>query len=147
MSGGVAGGWTTATWRRPVLTMLQSVCLMVPLGGCLLTDKPDPGLDIPQAYDRAPRDPALAEAALPPLDWWRGFRSHELIELIEEARASNLDIAAAVARIVQADAQARVAGAPLLPNVGLNGSATHARSSQGTAGGSGGGSEYNNLSA
>ena len=120
---------------------------MLPLGGCLLsTDKPDPGLDIPQAYDRGPKNPVLAEAALPPLDWWRAFRSKELSEVIEEARAANLDIAAAVAQIVQADAQSRIAGAPLLPGVTLNGSATHARSSQSTAGGSSGGSEFNNLS-
>ena len=120
---------------------------MLPLGGCLLsTDKPDPGLDIPQAYDRGPKNPVLAEAALPPLDWWRAFRSKELSEVIEEARAANLDIAAAVAQIVQADAQSRIAGAPLLPGVTLNASATHARSSQSTAGGSSGGSEFNNLS-
>ena len=49
---------------------------MLPLGGCLLSgDKPDPGLDIPQAYLGAPKNPALAEAALPSLDWWRKFRS------------------------------------------------------------------------
>ncbi len=106
---------------------------MLPLGGCLLaTDKPDPGLDIPQAYELGPKNPAVAEAALPPLDWWRGFRSKELTALIEEARTSNLDIAAAVAQIVQADAQARVAGAPLLPGVALNGSATRSRPSQST---------------
>ena len=131
--------------------MLQGLCLMLSLGGCLLTDKPEPGLDIPQAYDGGPRNPVAAEAALPPLDWWRGFRSRELTEIIEEARAANLDIAAAVARIVQADAQSRVAGAPLLPNVALNGSASHSRSSQSTGGGSSGsssgGSERDNLSA
>ena len=89
---------------------------MLPLGGCLLaTDKPEPGLDIPAAYEYGPKKPQVAEAAMPPLDWWRSFRSKELTELIEEARTSNLDIAAAVAQIVQADAQARVAGAPLLP--------------------------------
>ena len=121
---------------------------MLPLGGCLLSgDKPDPALDIPQAYDGGPKNPALAEAAVPALDWWRGFRSKELTEVIEEARQANLDIAAAVARIVQADAQARMAGAPLLPNVALNGSASHSRSSQSLGGGSGGGSEHNLLSA
>ena len=104
---------------------------MLPLGGCLLTgDRPEPGLDIPASYDRGPRDPALAESALPPLDWWRGFRSKELTEIIEEARAANLDIAAAIARIVQADAQARVTGAALLPTVDLNGNATRSRASQ-----------------
>jgi outer membrane protein, multidrug efflux system len=128
--------------------MLQGFCLMLPLGGCLLSgEKPDPGLDIPLAYELGPKNPALAEAALPTLDWWRGFRSKELTELIEEARAANLDIAAAVAQIVQADAQSRVAGAPLLPGVTLNSDATHARSSQSLSGGSGGGSEHNLLSA
>jgi multidrug efflux system outer membrane protein len=131
--------------------MLQGVCLMLPLGGCLLaTDKPEPGLDIPLAYDRGPKNQVVAEAALPPLDWWRGFRSKELTEVIEEARAANLDIAAAVARIVQADAQSRIAGAPLLPNVGLSGSATHLRTSQSTSAGgtsgSLGGSERDLLS-
>jgi NodT family efflux transporter outer membrane factor (OMF) lipoprotein len=129
--------------------MLQGLCLMLPLGGCLLTDKPEPGLDIPQAYDRSSRDPAIAEAALPPLDWWRGFRSRELTDIIEEARTANLDIAAAVARIVQADAQSRIAGSALLPVVDLNGSATRSRASK-TLGGSStstGGSEQNTLSA
>ncbi len=123
---------------------------MLPLGGCLLSgDKPDPALDIPQAYGRGPQNPALAEAAIPSLDWWRGFHSKELTELIEEARVANLDIAAAVAQIVQADAQARVAGAPLLPAVAANGTATRARSSQSLGSGlsSGGPSERNDLTA
>jgi multidrug efflux system outer membrane protein len=132
--------------------MLQGFCLMLPLGGCLLaTDKPDPGLDIPSAYEYGPKKPEVAEAAVPPLDWWRSFRSKELTELIEEARTSNLDIAAAVAQIVQADAQSRVAGAPLLPGVSLNGAATRVRSSQSTSAGgtsgSLGGSERDLLSA
>jgi NodT family efflux transporter outer membrane factor (OMF) lipoprotein len=133
--------------------MLQGICLMLPLGGCLLsTDKPDPGLDVPQAYELGPKNPALAEAAVPPLDWWRGFRSKELTELIEEARTANLDIAVAVAQIVQADAQARIAGAPLLPGVTLNGSAERLRASQTLSGSnfSGsftGGSESNILTA
>jgi len=118
--------------------MLQGFCLMLPLGGCLLSgEKPDPALDIPQAYDGDPRNPALAEAAVPSLDWWRGFRSKELTEVIEEARQANLDIAAAVARIVQADAQARVAGAPLLPSIGLNGNAARAQQSKTTGLGNG----------
>ncbi len=114
----------------------------------MLTDRPEPGLDIPQAYDRAARNPKAAEAALPPLDWWRGFRSRELTKIVEEAREANLDIAAAVARIVQADATSRIAGAPLLPDVGLNADATRSRASQSTGTGTvGGPSERNNLSA
>src|ERR1700690_4568835 len=149
-SQGVRSG--TKRRARLFLTILQGFCLMLPLGGCLLSgEKPDPGLDIPLAYELGPKNPALAEAALPTLDWWRGFRSKELTELIEEARAANLDIAAAVAQIVQADAQSRVAGAPLLPGVTLNSDATHARSSQSTSAGgpsgSLGGSERDLLSS
>ena len=136
---------------RKVVMMMYAFGLVLPLGGCLLHgDKPEPGLDIPQFYDRGPRNPALAQAALPPLDWWRKFRSRELTEVVEEARDANLDIAAAVARIVQADAQARVTGAVLLPLVDLNGSATRLRSSQSTSAGgttgSLGGSERTLLS-
>jgi multidrug efflux system outer membrane protein len=129
--------------------MLQGFCLMLPLGGCLLSgEKPDPALDIPQAYLEGPRDPAVAEAAMPPLDWWHSFQSRELTELIEEARVANLDIAVAVAQIVQADAQSRIAGAPLLPGVTLNSSGSHFRTSQSTTGGSlFGPSEQDNLTA
>jgi outer membrane protein, multidrug efflux system len=129
--------------------MLQGFCLMLPLGGCLLSgEKPDPGLDIPQAYERGPKNPVVAEAALPPLDWWRSFHSKELTEVIEQARAANLDVAAAVARIVQADAQSRIAGSALLPDIGLDSSAKRSRSSQSLGGGSGsGGSERDLLSA
>ena len=69
---------------------------------------------------------------MPPLDWWRGFRSRELTEIIEEARAANLDIAAAVARIVQADANSRIVGAALLPIIDFNGNATHSQQSKTT---------------
>jgi NodT family efflux transporter outer membrane factor (OMF) lipoprotein len=113
--------------------MLQSVCVTLPLGGCLLVgDKPEPGLNIPATYSAGPRNPAAAEARVPPLDWWRGFRSRELTEIIEEARAANLDIAAAVARIVQADANARIAGAPLLPLIDFNGNGQHSQQSKTT---------------
>ncbi len=121
--------------------MLQAVCLTLPLGGCLLTGElPEPGLAIPALYNQGPRNAVTAHAALPSLDWWRGFRSRELTEIIENAREANLDIAAAVARIVQADAQSRIAGAPLLPSIDLGGSAARSRSPQGSSIGAGGGS-------
>ena len=123
----------TKARRRPFWIMLQSLCVTMPLGGCLLTgDRPEPGLDIPAAYSAGPRNPVAAEAAVPPLDWWRAFRSRELTEIIEAAREGNLDIAAAIARIVQADANARIAGAALLPIIDLNGNAQHSQQSKTT---------------
>ncbi len=142
----------TESRAQTFVTMMSTISLILPLGGCLLNgDKPEPALDIPQSYDGGSRNPAAAEAALPPLDWWRKFRSRELTAIIEEARSVNLDIAAAIARIVQADAQARITGAPLLPAVDLNGKATRLRTSQSTAAGgttgSLGGSERDLLTA
>ena len=134
---------------RVFVIMLQALSLTLPLGGCLLNgDKPDPALDIPVSYTGVSAKPTVAEAALPPLDWWRSFRSRELTAIVEEARANNLDVAAAVARIVQADAQSRVTGAALLPSVDLNASATRSRPSQSTSSSTGvslGASEQNDL--
>lgn len=49
--------------------------------------------------------------------WWRSFGSAELDALVELARRQSLDVAAAAARVRQAAAVARQAGAPLLPEV------------------------------
>jgi len=146
-------GRTGAAHRavRPVWIMLQAACVAVPLGGCWIEGTPpEPGLDIPATYSAGPKAPAVANAATPSLDWWQGFRSRELTQIIDNANAANLDVAAAVARIVQADAQSRITGAALLPTVDLNGNATHSRASQSTSGTSGtsfGGSERDNLNA
>jgi NodT family efflux transporter outer membrane factor (OMF) lipoprotein len=93
------------------------------LSGCILTsERPELVVDVPPGY-RAGR----GEAGPPALDWWRGFRSRELTALIEAAQTENLDIGAAIGRIMQADAQAKLAGAPLLPEVDFAGSATRLR--------------------
>src|SRR5262245_9648457 len=82
------------------------------LAGCITADQPDLAIRIPGFYRAAPK---VSLGAPPALDWWRGFGSPELTSLIEEAHTANFDIAAAVARIVEADAQAKVVGAALLP--------------------------------
>lgn len=114
--------------------MMLSISLTPALGGCMLTAQHPPlwNFDLPPAYRHARGN---AEAAVPQLDWWRGFRSKQLTTLIEEAQASNFAIAAAIGRIMQADAQARIAGAPLLPNVGLDASATRSQASIATGSG------------
>jgi NodT family efflux transporter outer membrane factor (OMF) lipoprotein len=118
---------------------------MQPLAGCFLgTEHPDLALAIPVAYRDAT---TTSRSAMPKADWWRGFHSRELTNLMEEAQSANLDIAAAVARVVQADAQARIAGAALLPAVSLGASASRSRASQatGTTLGSAGGRSERNL--
>jgi len=106
------------------------------LSSCILhSEHPDPDLEIPASYREARTQ--APDAAVPSLDWWRGFRSSELTRLMEAAQTNNLDIAVAYAQIVQADAQAGVAGAPLLPSV--TGTATAERLHQSSAGATGAG--------
>ncbi len=50
-----------------------------------------------------------------------------MTRLVDAASIDNLDIAAAVARIDQADARARIAGAPLLPLIGASADARRSR--------------------
>jgi outer membrane protein, multidrug efflux system len=98
---------------------IAAFCIVASCTGCILTqDIPVPGLDIPQAYKVAK---STDQNAPPPIDWWRGFGSAELTTLMEEAQKVNLDIAAAVARFKEADANARIAGAPLLPTLAASG--------------------------
>jgi NodT family efflux transporter outer membrane factor (OMF) lipoprotein len=86
------------------------------LSGCILgTERPDLNLDMSASYRAAPH--GAPDAAVPAVDWWRGFRSSELTSLMDAAQLYNLDIAVAIAEIVQADAQVGVSGAPLLPSV------------------------------
>jgi outer membrane protein, multidrug efflux system len=123
---------------------LAAVCLGLSAAGCVLTqDLPDPALEVPSQYKYAGKP-----VAPPPLDWWRSFRSAELTQLMEEAQTVNLDIAAAVARIFEADAQARQAGAALLPSLSGSGSETYSRTSGSSASGlTNGGREVVNYSA
>jgi multidrug efflux system outer membrane protein len=125
---------------------LVTLCVVASAAGCILTsDIPDPALDIPQGYKAA----RLTDPDAPPtIDWWRGFGSPELTVLMEEAQRVNLDIAAATARFVQADAQARIAGAALLPTASTGGQQAYSRTSGSSASGlSNGGREVVNYSA
>lgn len=75
---------------------------------------------------------AQAPVAWPSAEWWRGFRSDRLDALMAQAETANFDIAAATARIREADAQAEIAGAPLLPAIGATANVTHERTASGT---------------
>ena len=136
----------TSTWVWRSATLFPMLAAAAMSAGCILTrDLPTPALDIPAGYNAV--RPGTADA-LPTLDWWRGFRSPELTNLMEEAQTVNLDIAAATARIIQADQQARIAGAALLPSVSVGGQETYGRTSGSSSSGlSIGGREVVNYSS
>ncbi len=120
---------TSGTGRASARLLARAVAVLgaaAMLSGCIIVgyEKPDLNLDVPDAYKAARKGP---DSALPPLDWWRSFRSSELTLLMEEAQTANFDIAAAVARIRQADALVRIANAALLPTLDANFDATRTR--------------------
>jgi NodT family efflux transporter outer membrane factor (OMF) lipoprotein len=63
----------------------------------------------------------------PGSEWWRGFQSDDLNRFIAQAERANDDLRAAIARVHQADAQRRIAGAPLLPTLTAGATAQRAR--------------------
>ncbi len=101
------------------------LCLALPLAACDLgPDYARPAVAIPAAFRATVES---AQAAWPAADWWRGFGSPELNQLIADARANNQNLAAAAARVVQADAEVAITGSPLLPTVSGTGNASYSR--------------------
>ncbi|WOF44150.1 efflux transporter outer membrane subunit [Sphingopyxis indica] len=60
--------------------------------------------------------------------WWTRFGDPQLAALVEQARANNVDLAIAAARVAEARAQERVARSLLLPSLSVGGGAAEARS-------------------
>jgi NodT family efflux transporter outer membrane factor (OMF) lipoprotein len=76
----------------------------------------------------------------PTANWWTGFSSDELTTLETTAQQNNNDLAAAVARVLQARGNTGIAASALFPSVNLEGEAQRAGSRQpfSSVGGTGG---------
>jgi len=75
---------------------------------------------------------SAARAALAPAvldNWWTGFNDPMLVTVVQRALDQNLDLAAAYARVQQARAVAKGAGAQLLPTLDVRAGASANRSS------------------
>ncbi len=104
----------------PVRSALTLVLLAASLAACAVGPdyrRPADGLtalSVPAALQGDPRPaPPLAR-------WWLGFDDAELTRLIARGEAQNLDLAAVLARVEQARAAARAAGARLLPSLDMS---------------------------
>jgi multidrug efflux system outer membrane protein len=73
-----------------------------------------PDIDVPPTYRASAATPI---AVWPSTAWWQAFRAPDLDALIRQAQTHNFDMAAAAARVRQADAQVRIVGAALLPTI------------------------------
>lgn len=110
------------------IAKLLATVLALTLCACTLQrPAPDTSVVIPQAWrhnaaaSEGGREAGIetaTQAGPVQQEWWRSFNSAELDRLVAEARANSLDLEAAIARVEQAQTQARIAGAPLLPEIG-----------------------------
>jgi len=110
---------------RPKLTLLALL-----LAGCTTVgpDYKQPEAAVPERYLEA--TPSTAASDIQLASWWRGFNDPQLSALIERALGQNLDIEAATARIREARALEKVAGAGASPQVAAQGSLNRQRISE-----------------
>lgn len=101
--------------------------LMLPACDVLSPYEEPAGLAAPEQWGETENTGNAADT-WPDAQWWKNFGSAELIALMQEATSNNDDLAAAVARVAQADAQVSVSGAPLLPIISASQGATRALS-------------------
>ena len=107
--------------------LLLSACAL--LAGCASQPVAPPQQDIPPAFENV----SANAGQWPGQAWYRDFGSDELDSFIEVAVKNNSDLAAARARVAQADARARQAGSAILPTVDATANANYfaGHSSQG----------------
>jgi outer membrane protein, multidrug efflux system len=103
-----------------------AVAVALTLDGCSLGPTYRRPSIPPPAVWSAPTAAAMPQG-WPSADWWNGFHSAELRHLIATGRAANDDLAAAIARVREADAQVRISSAPLLPSLDGDASGTRQR--------------------
>jgi NodT family efflux transporter outer membrane factor (OMF) lipoprotein len=116
-------------WQSRVRAFCGLICAS--LAACSVgTPYRRPDIPLPKEWDA----PDAQAAVWPQSGWWHGFGSLRLDELIAQAQQSNDDLAGAIARVQEADAQLRIAGAPLLPSLDLGATATRERTALPTQG-------------
>jgi NodT family efflux transporter outer membrane factor (OMF) lipoprotein len=103
---------------------IPAAILAITLTGCVVgPDYKTPQTTLPQTYKTQPGPESLAAGPAPPLDsWWTGFHDPELVSIIKRILTQNLDLDAAMARVRQARAVAKGAGAQEMPQGNMDAS-------------------------
>lgn len=127
-------GSNTAARRSRRYDAASTVVVMATLlSGCVVgPDYQKPFLALPAAWSNAGK----AAPSRPPelVEWWRRLNDPLLNELVTEAVAGNLDVAASKAKIREARASHRQSVGALFPSVTGSGSATRNKSAATTSG-------------
>ena len=113
---------TAGCGPMPRMKLLAACSLATLLCGCSAVGpdfvQPTTVLKSFQNVDAASSETASSHAVSLD-DWWKGFNDPVLTSIVDRALAQNLDLSASIARVAQARAAAREAGARLLPSVAL----------------------------
>ena len=108
---------------------MRSICALFVsatlVSGCASAPKlqhPSPGADVPARWTGAASDGGPVGSG-----WWADFSDTRLDALIDEALSRNFELKTVTGRMRSARAQARIVGAPLLPQVSLDFNRTRTR--------------------
>ncbi len=109
--------------------LIYPVLFAALLSGCsLIPNYERPTMDTPTGWTEAqPGSPTVVAK-----DWWKNFNSAELNTLMNDALASNNDLNAAIARVEQARANAKIAGSSLMPQIDADGTGGWTRTNPAT---------------
>ena len=108
--------------------LLRTASVIALAAGAAGCQTPVPQVLGPQHVPSNFTAPTAKQAPIwPSAGWWAGFGSPELNNLVVTAQTNNLDLAAAIARVLQAQAQSEISGSALFPSLTVDGSAQRAR--------------------
>jgi len=115
-----------------IIKKISVISVLMVLTGCISVgpDYERPTLALPDNYGKNALPEESNKLTKIPSKWWTLYQDPELNALVEKAFNNNSSIKGAVARIEEADAQMREAGAALLPTVDAEGSAVRNRSTE-----------------
>jgi multidrug efflux system outer membrane protein len=110
-----------------------AVVLGLVVSGCAVgPDYRRPGLEVPGTY-RGEGPGVTVESgtnSLADLGWWEVFRDEQLSAYVAEALTNNWDAKIAAARVLQAEASARITRSQYFPSVGAGGDLVTTRTSR-----------------
>jgi multidrug efflux system outer membrane protein len=110
--------------------ILAISCALAGAGCAVGPDYQRPALDMPGQFTA----PEVASAPAPVAErWWTLYRDATLDQLVADALARNADLELATARVAEAEANLREAGASLFPEIDAGAAASRTRVSTSTA--------------
>lgn len=119
--------------NSPKIQLAAVLSAALALGGCAIgPDYLRPSAWLPAAYREAPPLPPVQNAALD-TRWWSLFGDATLNDLVDQALKSNADLRTAIARVEQANAAAREAGAAFFPEIDAQAAGSNSKLSTKTA--------------